>query len=116
LACADANHLAATYCAPSAITQGQTTVVGAHPPNAFGLRDMHGNVWEWCLDAWDGSANYPAGPVVDPLSQAGSNRALRGGAYVSTAALCRSAARAHVPATVGFMGSGLRVVLAPVLP
>jgi formylglycine-generating enzyme required for sulfatase activity len=116
LACADANHLAATYCAPSAITQGQTTLVGAHPPNAFGLRDMHGNVWEWCLDAWDGSSNYPAGPVVDPLGQAGANRALRGGAYVSTAALCRSAARAHVPPTFSFMGSGLRVVLGPVLP
>ncbi|MBM3974294.1 MAG: formylglycine-generating enzyme family protein [Planctomycetes bacterium] len=116
LTCADANHLAATYCAPSAITQGQATVVGSHPPNGFGLRDLHGNAWEWCLDAWDGSANYPAGAEVDPLGQSGVHRVLRGGAYNSTAALCRSAARAHVLPTYGFMGSGLRVVLGPVLP
>jgi formylglycine-generating enzyme required for sulfatase activity len=116
LSCVDANHLSTTYCAPSAITQGQTTVVGAHPPNAFGLCDMHGNAWEWCLDAWDGGANYPTGAVADPYVQAGANRTLRGGAYVSTAALCRSAARAHVPPTWSFMGSGLRIVLGPTLP
>jgi len=54
-------------------SDGQYQKIGSHKPNAFGLFDMHGNVAEWCLDAFtkDGYAAYAAqakeGPVVDPV-------------------------------------------------
>jgi formylglycine-generating enzyme required for sulfatase activity len=54
-----------------------TTPVGSFPPNAWGLYDMHGNVWQWCQD-WFG--DYPPGDVVDPQGpKAGAERVLRGG-------------------------------------
>ena len=66
------------------------TKVGSYVPNAWGLYDMHGNVWEWCLD-WYGS--YTTGVVTDPVGSAsGSSRVLRGGVYYGNAQYCRSAA------------------------
>ncbi len=59
----------------------RTTAVGSYPPNAFGLYDMHGNVWQWCADRW-GSGYYAASPLDDPVGPAsGSYRILRGGAW-----------------------------------
>jgi len=94
-------------------TKGQslsrTTEGGSYPANAWGLRDMHGNVWEWCLD-WTG--DYPNSDVTDPMGPAtGSERVLRGGSWCSSAVACRSAYRyCCVPSDQHFV-NGLRLAL-----
>ena len=99
---------------PTGIFRGTTTTPGTFPPNRFGLYDMHGNVWEYCLDAatttydeapTDGSA-YLAGPP-------GGDKILRGGSWSHNPAICRSAYRDGMspPDYPGWPGRvGLRVV------
>ncbi len=68
------------------------TPVGSYQSNAWGLYDMHGNVWEWCQD-WYG--DYPSGSVTDPAGPSnGSSRVIRGGCFNFSAWYCRSACRA----------------------
>jgi formylglycine-generating enzyme required for sulfatase activity len=78
----------------------ETTEVGHFPPNAFGLYDMHGNVSEWCEDAWDNALDD------DFLSP--NDRLLRGGSWDCHACYCRSAYRAFNAGA--FFMTGLRVV------
>jgi len=71
-----------------------TTPVGQFPPNAFGLYDMHGNVWEWCADTFQG--NYDGAPRdgsvwIENRNDNGSP--LRGGSWYLDPSLCRSAYR-----------------------
>ena len=94
---------------------GQTSAVGSYAANPWGLHDMHGNVFEWCLDSWDGSANYPAGPVSDPWVTSGPDRVLRGGGYGASSSGCRSASRLGNTPSYMANGVGFRAVLAPVL-
>ncbi len=94
---------------------GQTTVVGSYPANPWGLFDTHGNVWEWCLDSWDSSANYPSLAVSDPYVSSGSVRVYRGGGWYVTADRCRSAVRNGSNPGIASYNLGFRVVLAPVL-
>ncbi len=69
----------------------KTHPVGQKKPNARGLYDMHGNLWEWCFD-WYG--NYVTTPVDDPTgTAAGSGRVYRGGSWSGSAGHCRSAYR-----------------------
>jgi formylglycine-generating enzyme required for sulfatase activity len=94
---------------------GQTRDVGQYAANAWGLRDMHGNVWEWCLDGWDGQPNYTAAAATDPLGT-GAYRVLRGGSWDNPVFDARSAARNNILPSVRDYGLGFRVVLAPILP
>lgn len=90
---------------------GTTQAVGTYAANAYGLHDMHGNVWEWCSD-WHGT--YPTTAQTNPTgATTGSARVLRGGCWLLIAQYCRSAFRSysgpnHSSETVGF-----RVVLVP---
>ena len=69
-----------------------TCTVGSYAPNAWGLYDMHGNVWEWCLDWRD--ANLGTNPATDPTGPtSGTLRVLRGGGWSTDAWQCRSARR-----------------------
>ena len=70
----------------------RTTAVGSYAPNAWGLYDMHGNVWEWCSDWCSGS--LPGGSVTDPQgANTGSGRVYRGGGWGDFGWDCRTACR-----------------------
>ncbi len=72
---------------------GQTHSVGQKLPNAWGLYDMHGNVWDWCQDR-DDKENYTNAPTDDPAGPAdGAGRVFRGGCWDDPAYHCRSAYR-----------------------
>src|ERR1019366_4179276 len=85
-----------------------TTPVGSFPTNAWGLHDMHGNVWEWCQD-WFG--DYPQKDVVDPQgAEKGKYRVLRGGSWFFIPRYCRSALRHSYGPGVRYYIYGFRVV------
>lgn len=90
--------------------KGGTEEVGQKAANAFGLFDMHGNVWEWVNDAY--VAAYETLPGTDPsvTGSAGDYRVVRGGGYGSGTQFCRSAARSSAPPTLGHAQYGFRVV------
>jgi hypothetical protein len=86
--------------------------VGSHTPNAFGLHDMHGNVWEWCLDT---AAPYSAQAVTDPFVNGSATRVIRGGSWGSMSSHCRTANRhGYLPLSTT-PHVGFRVVLGPTI-
>jgi uncharacterized protein (TIGR02996 family) len=91
------------------VLRDETTAVGSFPPNAWGLFDVHGNVWEWCSD-WQGA--YPKAGVVDPQGPSnGSTRAVRGGDWHLYPRGCRAAHRCGAEPAYRSPCGGCRVVL-----
>ena len=96
---------------PKGVYRHTTTEVDQFPPNAFGLHDMHGNLWEWCADAWHDS--YDGAPTDDrvwPSTGKETYRVTRGGCWHDIPDVCRSAARLKVDAHdaeefIGFRGA-----------
>jgi formylglycine-generating enzyme len=97
---------------------GQVREAATREPNAHGLFDLHGNVWEWCVDAYD-ETWYARSPVRDPLNREPSpgsvaaaerHRVCRGGSVYALAEMCRTRYRLHDPP--GYWASDLGFRLA----
>jgi formylglycine-generating enzyme required for sulfatase activity len=100
--------------APKGEFREQTTPVGMFPANAWGLQDMHGNVREWCLDAWHGS--YEGDPKDGSAwisEEKKEDRLLRGGSWFVNPWNCRSAFRFHFRSDYADYTIGFRVVCLP---
>ena len=88
---------------------GMTHPVGQKAPNDWGLYDMSGNVWEWCLDRYD-SDYYANSPATDPQGpSSGSSRVLRGGGWGDGDRVCRSAFRSWSGSWAGGGTNGFRL-------
>jgi formylglycine-generating enzyme required for sulfatase activity len=98
------------------IDREATTPVGSFPANAWGLYDLHGNVWEWCADHWHGSyADKPEelkqnGHIPWRSNDEKAYRSLRGGSWNGYPRLCRSAIRSLNHPVERVNNNGFRVV------
>jgi formylglycine-generating enzyme required for sulfatase activity len=96
-------------CGPEA---DQPAKGGTTAPNAFGLYDLHGNLWEWVQDCWHG--NYEGAPVDGSAWESSKNvceqRVIRGGSWNCLPFDVRSATRSSMPQTVRYNTVGIRVV------
>jgi len=96
------------YAKSRGLPQGAPAPVRSYPPNPWGLYDMHGNVWEWCMD-WYG--NYPEGSVTDPKgTESGPGRVRRGGSWFKYGTSCRSANRNYGHPPTRYRTTGFRLV------
>jgi formylglycine-generating enzyme required for sulfatase activity len=97
---------------PKGVYRHVTTPIGSFPPNAFGLVDLHGNLWEWCADAWhDDYSGAPLDGSVWADGPRADYRVARGGCWHDTPDVCRSTARIKVRAAEGDEMTGFRIVL-----
>jgi formylglycine-generating enzyme required for sulfatase activity len=92
----------------------RTCKVGTYPANRFGLHDMHGNVWEWCLD-WYDKVYYGKSPPQDPPGplEGSGGRVIRGGSWGRNGQDCRSAFRGRSTPAYRNDHLGFRVALVP---
>ncbi len=95
--------------APKGAFCEKTTEVGVFSANPFGLHDMHGNVWEWCLDDWHDS--YESAPTDGSAwVSSGEMKVLRGGSWDSNPANCRAAIRLRTSRDLRLGLIGFRVI------
>jgi formylglycine-generating enzyme required for sulfatase activity len=90
---------------------GSTHPVGSLAANPWGLYDLHGNVQEWCSDAWDGLAAYGEQPRSDPVGKDGRLSVCRGGSWLLAEPSARSAARAGLQPKDKRDDVGFRIVI-----
>ncbi|MCX4852726.1 formylglycine-generating enzyme family protein [Streptomyces canus] len=90
---------------------GRLHAVGGLLPNAFGLHDMQGSVWEWCQDTYSADF-YAVSPLHDPLNETeGAHRVCRGGSFHGFHDMCRSTLRYHEPADYWAPDLGFRCAM-----
>ena len=113
LFCADANTRGASHLGQFCPSIAPVAVSG-YAPNAWGLFDMHGNVWEWVED-WYGSGYYAQSPAVDPPGPiSGSYRVLRGGSWNVDSYYCRASSRNYLEPGFDFINYyGFRAARTP---
>lgn len=96
--------------APAGPYLHETTPVGSYPPNAWGLHDMHGNVWEWCRDGYTETPRGGMDPLEEPTTP---TRVMRGGCWHNWASMCLTTERGRGEVSGRGSGLGFRVVLVP---
>jgi sulfatase modifying factor 1 len=96
--------------APAGPYLHETTPVGNYPPNAWGLHDMHGNVWEWCRDGFTARPGGGMDPLEEPASP---RRTFRGGCWHNWASMCLTTERGWGEVSDRGSGLGFRVALVP---
>jgi len=96
---------------PKGQSQGATNSVGQFVPNAFGLYDLHGNVWEWCQDHWHDSYNEaPTDGTAWLTENEKAKRVCRGGSWLDDPRNCRSACRNYYYPGFRYVDIGFRLV------
>jgi formylglycine-generating enzyme required for sulfatase activity len=110
-----ANYSGYTYAdEQQGIDRGETTPVNQFPPNAFGLYDLHGNLWEWCADHWH--SNYLGAPKDGSVwigNVLNNTHVLRGGSWFSNPNCCRLAYRSWYSSGYFDNNVGFRVIYSP---